>query len=799
MRRFALLLCVSALALASACSDRSTSPTADATARRSLTPVPVCLTATEIDALIDAAFVDGSPDEQAALGKWDNIQKQRAAGDREEVIQEKTIDLVDFMLTKKQQGKLLAEANETTLQAFADLINALFCYANLGQYYFPGGDGWFIYPSDDAQTIEREDGQAAMRLPANAVFSPTLVTITPTSTELNTKLDKYPQNFEFSKYPANEPFAKFVITEVCAATPSPEIFEELVLGHNKADGSFELLPEVPSLLTRCATTQASAPASITDRLLNLVLPRMLHAAVMFGGGGVAGSVLELSPIGPVDPRINVNANVSSTTAPIGSLVAPSPAVTLTTPNGVPLDGIRVDFATLADSYATGATVTPSNRLTMDAAVSNDSAGVASATWRLGTALGTYGLSATPQIGGTVAVPGVEFLPALRTFEATSTPPSQLVVTQSPASGSSFVAGVTHTPATRVEARDASGRLVEGFTGTITMTAASGVTPQAIGGTVSQSASAGVATFDTLFITKTGTFTMAPAGAFGATSLVASGAYDVTITPAAATTITAVNTVPATSAVNTVLTPVVVVRDQYGNLRPGTPVYFTPTPDENNVTPSVATTLSPSGQASTQWTVLFGTNTLFAALDATAQEGRFVEFTTNVATSTSVSLSCSEKGNREPINNFAVRLTKAPAQGSTVRPIKAVQFYFSVNGNAKAPTNYPVSVAATYTTAAGVQTTVTTQEVLALRGSASEDLAGRFTFLTAFTPKSNTPVVFKFTGPAISNEIRFNVGPCQPGDRNCRSKCEAKTISSTGFDLFANPIVRESMKFDLFSN
>jgi hypothetical protein len=335
-----------------------------------------------------------------------------------------------------------------------------------------------------------------------------------------------------------------------------------------------------------------------------------------------------------------------------------------------------------------------------------------------------------------------------------------------------------------------------------MNAKVGAVAQAIVGAPTVSAVGGKATFDNLAIEKTGTFALAPSGAFGSVPLTPVGGYSVVITPAAAHSIAPITAaLPAASAANTQYSITVEVKDVYGNLRPNTPVYFSFTPNPLNTAAAQQTTGS-NGQATYTWTVNGGDNTLFAALDNPPQEGRFVTYETSVSGTSSMSLSCSERGSRLAINTHAVRIPAAPQNGASVRAITSVQFYFSVNGSASAPVDYPITVTAHYQNGLGAPATSVASNTVRLLGNAAQDLAGGFIFAPAFVPRAGTPVVFSFSSDvATTREVRFNAGRCALGDTNCAANCAAKSISTTisnGFDLFTNPIVRESAKIDLFS-
>ena len=108
LRNSFLTISACAVVVLSACSDQgATVPDTRATPRFTTDPSSVpCTDPAQIDSLIIAYFGAGSPDANSALGKWDNIQKQKAAGNTADVTT-KTWSLVDFLITKQQQNKRL--------------------------------------------------------------------------------------------------------------------------------------------------------------------------------------------------------------------------------------------------------------------------------------------------------------------------------------------------------------------------------------------------------------------------------------------------------------------------------------------------------------------------------------------------------------------------------------------------------------------------------------------------------------------------------------------------------------------
>ncbi len=106
------------------------------------------------------------------------------------------------------------------------------------------------------------------------------------------------------------------------------------------------------------------------------------------------------------------------------------------------------------------------------------------------------------------------------------PPTQLAFTVQP---SNTVAGGVITPAIQVAARDASGNLVPGFTGTITIAFGANPGGGQLSGTTARNATNGVATFDNLQITQPGSGYTLRATAAGLTAAT-SGAFNITAPP-----------------------------------------------------------------------------------------------------------------------------------------------------------------------------------------------------------------------------------------------------------------------------
>ncbi len=764
MRRILVAFSTCAVVLLAACSDRgTTAPDIQGTPRFNLDPNAIPCTdisPSEITGLIEAVFGAGSPDANAALGKWSNIQKQKAAGDLALVVS-KTWDLIDFIITKQKQNKLPVNANSERLG------RALFCFAGINATLPQSTNAWVVYPTDLTRTLVTDDGHAGIRLSGANVDATSLISIVPSADTLNTNLDKYPVVYEFSKYPSNT-FSSEIIAAVCGSidvnTPDP-VLDRLMLGHNIGGTGFELLNEVPIDFLSCGDLVVSnAPTSLGDRLLAMLLPKMLYALGP-GASGIGGTLLEFSPIGPVDPRINVTPNAAGTSAPIGSLVIPSPALTLSTPNGKWLSNIPVHFAITSG----GGSITP-------AATSSNSVGVASSSdWRLGTTTGNNSATATPTTGGD-AVSGVVFVPAASTFTATATGPTGVEISGGPVAGTTYTAG-SALPSATVRVVGENNRTVEGYSGAIVASVLQG---GPLFGTMNIATVAGVATFSNLSIQKAGTTQQLR---FTAGTLFAdTGVFGIGSASAASLTINAGNNQSALvgtvlGAATGTIAPSVIVEDTYGNVVVGRTVYFSPSNNSATVTPLVNPTNS-AGIGSATWQLQSGTNEMLASLDATPteNESRFKIFTATGTTTSTPIVSCAVGNQKDPISQYVVRV-----DGSN-KAVTNAKFYFSITGSANALTPYSLRVDARVYDRFGVQQgAVKSSQVsqVFLRGNNAEQKEANFFFSSPVTSGNGSKIVFTIVPTqAVSGTISFNTGTCSPGNTKCTVTNECRAVNET---------------------
>lgn len=730
---------------------------------------------TEITGLIDTVFGAGSPDANSALGKWNSIQQKKTAGDLASVVT-KTWDLIDFIVTKQKQNKLPVNSDSERLG------RALFCFAGINATLPQTANAWVVYPGLP-RTLVTDDGHAGVRLTSTSVEAPSLISIVPSAVSLNTNLDKYPVVYEFSKYPSNS-FASEITAAVCGAivlgTPD-SVLDHLVLGHNKGGTGFELLNRVPIDFLSCGDLIAGgAPQSLGSRLLAMLLPKLLYAAGP-GASGIGGTLLEFSRIGPVDPRINVTPNGAGTSAPIGSLVLPPPSVTLSTPQGTLLSGITVGYAVTSG----GGSMTPATTLT-------NALGVAASTeWRLGVAVGPNSATATPAIGGSVAVPGVIFSPAMVTFTAQATGATGLEISGGPLAATTYTAGAT-LPSATIRVIGEGGRTVEGYTGVFTVSAAQG--GPLFGAATPFPTLAGQGTITGLSIQKAGLPNQLQfaAGALTANTGVFSigaAAADTLVITTGNNQIKPAGTVLGVAA-GTIM-PSVRVSDMYGNLVTGATVYFTATS-----LATVTQSTSATGIATNPWTLQAGPNDLLASLDSPASENdaRFKVFTaTGTTTSTNI-VSCGTGNQKDPIGSYFVRVDGTP------KKVTDAAFYLSITGSASSPTPYNMRVTATVY--GGPNTTpvthISSNTRVILRGSASEQKEANFNFGPAgFTSNNNSKIVFSIApapGQSVSGTINFNAGTCAPGTKctvtpACRAVNEVLPSNPLGTPYRLSPAVK----------
>lgn len=428
-RRF---LSVVALIFAAACgvADNS-SITEPTTIQRPLVASPDVVQACNVSfatlyGQLQNLFADASNDETSALSKLNSIQQQLNNGNLAGA-RVKAWDLVGFIQQKKTKNTFLGDADE-----IATFNRNLFCFVGYGPNSF------LIYPSDDEQTLVTDDELAGVKVPANNVAVPTLLTINPLASAppLDTKLDIHPLYYDFAI--TNEAGAGAwladVVVGVCATTDS-DVLQYLLLGH-QSDTGFELLDPEPVPFLDCDGTGGSGNVSMNlagDSLVAL-------AAGVIGSAGVGGSTDDFSPIAPVDgrvvgssgagggaddfrPRRGMTPSMNLVSLPsvvcslpiqavIGTEVAPEcrPSITFETPtNHTPIAGVNVAWA-VENNASVGSISTPSacNPFANSLALQSNASGVTTVCWKLGGTPGTNTVTATASPGGE-APDGVTFV------------------------------------------------------------------------------------------------------------------------------------------------------------------------------------------------------------------------------------------------------------------------------------------------------------------------------------------------------------------------------------------------------
>lgn len=486
---------VAVLLLVAACAEGPSAPTPNAAPQPGDGAAILACTATpaEIEAMLTEAFA-GSPDANAALGKWANIRHHKETLNDLATAKEKVFDLVDFILLKHSQTPLTSAT--FTADDLAELLNELFCYVGVDANIDGSLNLWIIHVGDPVKTFVTEDGFSGIQFPSNAVLENTLVTAVQVTdgnagvNPLTTLLDKYPFVYDWSLSPAQTltPGTEAIVG-VC---PNPALLTgftdaeldallaRLVLGHQRSDG-FTVLPPVPlpaEMTLDCGDTdnvgalRASLGGRILGSLASVLLPGELHAATIRKGvGGVGGSTSEFSPFGPVDSELRLTGGVGGSTSefirfgPGASMVfevvtagdvdgtvgtqksgAGLPAVTIVTPTlQTPIPGVAVAFAT--DTTNDGPYHSPRSNASVcngePATVTTDAAGTAMVPCiDFGTLVQyqtayrklTADFTLPPELAATDAAgnPIVSIVPIDPVWLITSHGPSALAFTQPPA-------------------------------------------------------------------------------------------------------------------------------------------------------------------------------------------------------------------------------------------------------------------------------------------------------------------------------------------------------------------------------
>ena len=824
MRSRSLLRLVALVACATlaACGDsRYSGPTTNpdaAVASQALPPnvasTAVC-TPTSIQGLIalaDSAFGSGSPNAQSVIGKLGQLNAlvlaPDAAGARSQAI-----NTIEFTIRKNTQSPL--PGGQARVVAF---INAVACFGGLDFSITTLGSFYFIQPSDGPQVLKSVDGWAGISLPANPVFEPTLLHIEripfvaprPGAGPLSTKLDQYDgfYDFDIASVTNGKLLAKPAIVGICAPPATLAlIFNRLRLGHNRSAG-FAIEPSAEANFITCGDAFTIADATrerqgLFGHVAALFTPQVAFAATtsstMFYGGGVGGTVIELSPFALVDPLVSMSGGVGGTVielqiralenavaaclateAPIGTSleVGCRPKVEVKTFLGTALEEVPITFTVtagggvVARQAADNACVTPFSASSV--VVPTDTSGVAGACWTLGMTPGQNKLRATAAVGGQ-APPGVTFSNSVE-FVATANAPRAVVLTSAPAAGAQIVAG-TNIPVVATVV-DRNGVTVAGFNELVTLTL--NQNSFAAGGTVlSTTAVAGVATFTTVAINAAaGGYAVTAAATYGSLPFSAIGdVFSITPVPGVGSVLSIASPNPQTALAGSTLAsnPTVLLKDRFGNVLPGETIVWTAGgSSEGSVAPGTSVTAA-AGTAFTVWTIGSGTNELRASYGTISSV-----LLTAVGTTPTLSVlnQCLPGNNGDVFSNNLSESPNAfwipdPGVGRTIREIT---LYISSAGQASAPTSYNLTLRAQRGTFdEAVSPPVVDTATVFLRGSNSETKPVTFVLNTPIVGSANRDArAVMLDIRALTNpdgvRLNFNTGTCSPG-----SKCSVPPI------------------------
>jgi hypothetical protein len=376
MRR-PFLLVLACGVLATACDDKPTNPSRPSAAFELVGPFSGCVSADSVEALISAFFPAGK-DRSSALARFRQVRRlvgPTPPGPDTASAVAHALNLVEFILKKYRDGRLIGGTSPETQAATVDMLNGVLCTVGLAPAFGPGtlgedGAAEVISPTSPTTVVLTESEQAGVEVPAGAVEQTVLVTVTrlpDVPGPLLTELDQYPPFYEFTVTPEGA-FAELVVVGACVQdAPDPT---RLRLAHNVppfTPGSIEILPLVPAPFLNCEAGQAAAPGENRwlarrgwlYRALAALAPRPLYAAT-FGTTGLGGTVRSFSPFGAVDTLgVMTAASALIQDGVFGQPVSDPPSVLITTPTGQPMEGVSVTFAVTAG----GGSVSGANAVT----------------------------------------------------------------------------------------------------------------------------------------------------------------------------------------------------------------------------------------------------------------------------------------------------------------------------------------------------------------------------------------------------------------------------------------------------
>lgn len=382
MRRLSVGMCLTLLAtaLAVGCSsDRSTAPSAvplaDSSAlssrARSLAAACPSYDSTATDILLLAR----PPLSILALADWVVVLAQYRGGNgKVATAQTAMFKLWQGFLSAYKAGTLVGGMSMKTATRLLALGDGLYCDVGLnptgltlgGDPTNPANVTQVVFPSPDTQTVTTNDGQGAVKISPKAITTPVTITISYITTQapafsgpLNTPLDQYGPFFEFTVTPA-QTFGDTVIVEQCLTGPNGTVPGTVHIGHNVPSTTVSGAPDTVVQLLRLAPSSLSCTGGGTSerparnvfelaaafgrQVLSLFTPTTAYATAL----GLGGKTKSFSPFGGVDTTIVVAPQPNpfpTQTVPTGSATPIVPAVQLNTPQGRPVPGANVTFAT----------------------------------------------------------------------------------------------------------------------------------------------------------------------------------------------------------------------------------------------------------------------------------------------------------------------------------------------------------------------------------------------------------------------------------------------------------------------
>jgi alpha-tubulin suppressor-like RCC1 family protein len=254
--------------------------------------------------------------------------------------------------------------------------------------------------------------------------------------------------------------------------------------------AFGLNPHSATLGGTVTVAAVAGVATFTDISLNKV---GVGYTLVASSGDLTSATTTVFSVAPGAAALLGKTGGDLQSGPITVALTTPLSVTVTDALGNPVSGVTVNWTT-----TNGGTLSPTGGPT-------NAAGVASATWTLGTALGTQTASA--------AVSGLNGSPISFGATATIGPATQLVFTRQPTNAT---AGAAILPAIVVTARDAGGNTATAYIGAVTLTLGANPGASTVSGTATATAVGGVATFSNVSVNKAATGYTLVANATGLT-------------------------------------------------------------------------------------------------------------------------------------------------------------------------------------------------------------------------------------------------------------------------------------------